>query len=586
VTEGVRHQGSVRLGAPRGELVTKSRGEAIAVLTAPGSHFELETARVIGADMRVFAHAPTSLRDVLAQTAAFGDATFLVFEGERYTFAEHLSAVAGLATHFRKHSGLTKGDRVVIAARNYPEWAVAFWATVSIGAVAVPLNAWWTAPELAYAITDSGASVVFADSERFERLQGDIDSFGLKGVVVSRHAGDLPAGVDRWEDLSDRFDRQAALPEVDVAAADIATIMYTSGTTGNPKGAVASHLNHCTNIMNMAFMGALNAEIAGAPAPDPNAPPAAQAASLQVFPFFHIGGLSGLYMAAAFGSKLVTMFKWDIEQAITILAKERITSTSLVPMLLRQLLESPLIDELDTSALGALASGGASVPPDLINKIETKFDTRVAPANGYGLTETTSAVVLNSGVEYFAHPSSIGRPVLVADVRIVDDNGNDCAPDEVGELWVKGPNVVQGYWNKPEATASAFVDGWFRSGDLGHWDRDGFLYVVDRLKDVVIRGGENVYSSEVEAVLFEHPAVADVAIIGLPHPMYGEEVAAVVQLQPGAQATQHELQEFVAARLARFKVPSTIFFRDEPLPRTATGKVLKRDLRNELAAGG
>lgn len=561
-----------------------TREDAVAVLTAPDAHFEVRRAVIEGIDMPVFVNATATLRDVVAGTEAYGDATFLVFEGERYTFRQHLALVAGLSRHFVEQYGLQRGDRVVIAARNYPEWVVAFWATVSCGAVAVPLNAWWTAAELGYAITDSGASVVFADSERWDRLSADIDSFGLRGVVVSRHANELPDSVDRWETIRDGFDPLGKLVDASVTPGDLATIMYTSGTTGRPKGAVASHLNHCTNIMNMAFMGALNAQIAGVVAPDADAPVAAQPGSLQVFPFFHIGGLSGLYMAAAFGTKLVTMYKWDVEEAIRILATERISTTSLVPMLLRQLLESPLIDQLDTSALGAVTSGGASVPPDLINKIESKFGTRVAPANGYGLTETTSAIVLNSGIEYFAHPSSIGRPVLVAEVRIVDDDGADCPPDVVGELWVKGPNVVRGYWNKPEATADAFVNGWFRSGDLGHWDDEGFLYVVDRLKDVVIRGGENVYSSEVEAVLFEHPSVADVAIIGLPHDIYGEEVAAVIQLQPGEHATASELQEFVAARLARFKTPSTIVFRDEPLPRTATGKVLKRDLRDELSA--
>ena len=558
------------------------RAEALALLTEPGAEFEVRCATINGIQMPVFVNALPSLREALANTEAFGDATFLVFEGERYTYAEHFALAAGLGRHFVDAYGVRKGDRVVIAARNYPEWAVAFWATVSIGAVAVPLNAWWTASELAYAISDSRASVLFADTERWDRLKDAIDTFGLRGVVVSRHQGELPSGVDRWETLRDQFDRSARLLATEVSYSDIATIMYTSGTTGNPKGAVASHLSHCTNIKNMAFMGALNTTIAGVVPLDPDAPPPQQPASLQVFPFFHIGGLSGLYLAAAFGSKLVTMYKWDVDQAIDILARERITTTSLVPMLLRQLLESPRIDELDTSALGAISSGGASVPPDLINKIEKTFDTRVTPANGYGLTETTSAIVLNSGLEYFTHPSSIGRPVLVAEVRIVDEDGNDCPPGAVGELWVRGPNVVNGYWNKPAETADAFVDGWFRTGDLGHQDDEGFLYVVDRLKDVVIRGGENVYSSEVEAVMFEHPAVADVAIIGLPHRSYGEEVAAVVQLQPGAQATASELQEFVAARLARFKTPSVIFFWDEPLPRTATGKVLKRDLREAV----
>jgi len=551
-------------------------------LTAPDADFEIRRATVSGIEMPVFAKAAPSLRAVLANTESYGDATFLVFEGERYTFSQHLALAAGLGRHFVESFGVNAGDRVIIAARNYPEWAVAFWATVSIGAVAVPLNAWWTAPELAYAIHDSQAAVLVADAERWDRLKDSIDSFGLKGVIVSRHSGDLPVGVDRWETLRDTFDRSARMLDVEVLPTDLATIMYTSGTTGHPKGAVACHLNHCTNIMNMAFMGALNAGLAGTPAAAPDAALPQQPASLQVFPFFHIGGLSGLYLAAAFGSKLVTMYKWDVAQAIEILARERITTTSLVPTLLRQLLESPLLEKLDTKALGAISSGGAPVPPDLINKIEATFKTRVTPANGYGLTETTSAIVLNSGVEYFKRPSSIGRPVLVAEVRIVGEDGLDCSPGAVGELWVKGPNVVQGYWNKPAETADAFVDGWFRTGDLGHQDDEGFLYVVDRLKDVVIRGGENVYSSEVEAVMFEHPAVADVAIIGLPHRSYGEEVAAVVQLQPGAQATASELQEFVAARLARFKTPSVIFFWDEPLPRTATGKVLKRDLREAV----
>ena len=317
-----------------------------------------------------------------------------------------------------------------------------------------------------------------------------------------------------------------------------------------------------------------------APAAEPPQP-----ASLQVFPFFHIGGLTGMYVSTAFGSKLVLMYKWDVDKAIELISRERITSTALVPMLLRQLLESPSLHELDSAALAGISSGGASVPPDLIRRMETDFDARVAPANGYGLTETTSAVVINFGREYFDHPDSVGRAVLGTDLRIVADDGRDCPVGEVGELWARGPNIVKGYWNKPEATAAAFTEGWFHSGDLAHLDDDGFVYVVDRLKDVVIRGGENVYSAEVEAVLFEHPALEDVAVIGLPHPTYGEEVAVVVNVKPGSEVTAAEVQEFVAARLARFKVPSTVFFRDEPLPRTASGKVLKRDLRNELTGG-
>jgi acyl-CoA synthetase (AMP-forming)/AMP-acid ligase II len=336
--------------------------------------------------------------------------------------------------------------------------------------------------------------------------------------------------------------------------------------------------------MNTLLMGAVGMAVAGV-TPDPDAPPP-QGASLQVFPFFHIGGLSGLYVTTVTGNKLVTMYKWDVDVAIDLLVQERITSTAMVPTVLRQLLESPRLASLPRDALAGIASGGAPVPPDLIRSIEDQFESKVSPANGYGLTETTSAVVINSGRDYFENPDSVGRAAVGADVRIVDPDGNDLPDGSIGELWVRGPNVVTGYWNKPEATAAAFTDGWFHSGDLARRDDRGFIFVVDRLKDVVIRGGENIYSAEVEAVLFEHPAVLDVAIVGLPHDVYGEEVAAVVQLRDGHDASAADLQRFAAERLARFKVPEHIVFRDQPLPRTATGKVLKRELRDELTDTG
>jgi len=557
-----------------------TRAEAIAALTAAGQPFELRTIERNGVPLRVFEHAPPSLRDVLAGTAAHGDRDFLVYQGERITYAEHLGLVAGLAHWLASEHGVGKGDRVAIGMRNYPEWVIGFWATISLGAIAVPLNAWWLGPELEYAITDSGATALLVDGERLERLTPHLPDLGVTTTVVCRHRGEVPDGVVRWEELRPALDTTRGLPAVELGPDDHATILYTSGTTGAPKGALATHRNHVTNIMNTLLSGAVGAAVAGV-VPDPEDPPP-QGASLQVFPFFHIGGLSGLYVSTATGSKLVTMYKWDVDEAIDILIAERITSTAMVPTVLRQLLESPRLAELPPDALAAIASGGAPVPPDLIRSIESRFESKVAAANGYGLTETTSAVISNSGADYFAHPDSVGRPAVGTDVRFVDEAGNDVPTGEIGELWVRGPNIVDGYWNKPEATAAAFTDGWFHTGDLGRIDEEGFVYVVDRLKDVVIRGGENVYSAEVEAVLFEHPAVADVAVIGLPHEHYGEEVAAVVNLRPGASVTARELQEFAATRLARFKVPEHVYFRDEPLPRTATGKVLKRELRNEL----
>jgi long-chain acyl-CoA synthetase len=291
-----------------------------------------------------------------------------------------------------------------------------------------------------------------------------------------------------------------------------------------------------------------------------------------------------VYTSTGFGVKLVLQYKWDLEQALELVERERVTSFAAVPTILRQVLESPRLGEHDLSSLGTVTSGGAPVPPDLVRRVEELFATTVVPTNGYGLTETTSAVAVNRGAEYVARPNSVGRPMAVVDVRVVDPlTGDDQPVGATGELWFRGPSIVRGYWNKPEATSEAFTDGWFHSGDLGFVDDESFVSVVDRLKDVVIRGGENVYCVEVEAVLFEHPAVADVAVVGVPHRELGEQVAAVVHLEAGATTSVAELREHVAARLARFKVPEIVSFRDEPLPRTATGKVLKRDLRDELA---
>ena len=559
-----------------------SREAAIAELTRSGAPFEVVQTEVLGIPMRVYANAPVSMRAILEGTAVHGDRDFLVYRDERYSFRDHLGIVGAFATRLREQYGVGKGDRVAIGMRNYPEWVMSFWAIQAIGAVAVPLNAWWTGPELTYALEDSGSRVVIMDGERLARLQDHLPELDLRTVVVSRHDGDLPAGTERWEDILASLDRSTPLPPADIGPDDDATILYTSGTTGRPKGAIGIQRNHATNYMNAALLGALGALMTtGSLEPRPDAP---SPAALQTFPFFHIGGLSGLYVNTGFGGKIVLQFKWDLEEALELIQREKIVALSAVPTVVRQILESPLLDRYDLSSVAGISSGGAPVPPDLIRKIDTLFVSKVSPGNGYGLTETTSAIVVNSGQEYVGKADSVGRPVVVGEVRVVDPGtGEDQPSGGIGELWFKGPNIVRGYWNKPEATAEAFTDGWFHSGDLGYVDTEGFVFVVDRIKDVVIRGGENVYCAEVEAVLFEHPAIADVAIVGVPHRSLGEEVAAIVQLKSGASASAGELQEFVAARLARFKVPERIFFREEALPRTATGKVLKRDLRDEVA---
>ncbi|WP_116997034.1 class I adenylate-forming enzyme family protein [Desertimonas flava] len=564
-----------------------TRAEAIALLTSPGQPFaltEIDEPNRPGGRWRVYEHAPATMADVLRGTAAHGDTDYIVFEGERLTYAEHLNLCAGLAGYLAS-IGVEAGDRVAVGMRNYPEFAVGFWSAMAMGAVSVPLNAWWTGPEMVYALQDSGAKVLFLDDERYQRLAPHLDELpDVIATIVCRSRAGLPDSVTTWETLCATFPAETSLPDVSIAPDDLASIMYTSGTTGFPKGAMQSHRNHITNIFNSILSGAAGAIAAGVTPAAGDAPPRQQA-FFSMFPFFHIGGMSALNLAPATGMRLVTLYKWDLDKAIDALVAEHVTSMAVVPMLYRQILDSARVHELSPDVLGGIASGGAPVPPDLITRTESQFDAKVAPANAYGLTETTSGVVTNAGGDYFAHPDSVGRPVPGADIRIVrPDDGEDQPNGEIGEIWVHGPNVVSGYWNNEAATAASFTDGWFHTGDLGYVGDDGFVYVVDRLKDVVIRGGENVYCAEVEAALFLHPDVADVAVIGLPDQSLGEEVVAVVERRAGSDIDAVDLQRFAAERLARFKVPSTVVFRDKPLPRNATGKILKRDLRDELVA--
>jgi steroid-24-oyl-CoA synthetase len=556
---------------------TMTRDEALRALTSPGADFEVVEEIVRGIPMRVFRNAPPTLRVVLEASAAFAERDAVVYEDERYTYGELLRVAGGFAARLRDEYGLEKGDRIAVAMRNYPEWPLVFWGSIALGLIVVPLNAWWTAREMRYAIEDSGARLLVADGERIEVIRDVLPELDLGGVIAVRHDGPLPDGAERWEDVRAALDPEASLPDVEIAPEDDATILYTSGTTGTPKGAIGTHRNHVTNLVNTALNAALALTMSG------EEPPPDQPVYMTTFPIFHIAGQTGMQYTACTGSKLVLLYRWEITKALELVEREGVNSIAAVPKTMRQLLHSPELARHDVSSLAGLASGGAPVPPDLIRRIDSRFSSAVAPANGYGLTETTSAVVINSGEQYVQNPDSVGRPVVGADMRVVDPTTDEDAPTgTVGELWFRGPNVVRGYWGKPEETAASFTDEWFHTGDLGYVDEDGLVYVVDRLKDVVIRGGENVYCAEVEAVMFEHPAIEDVAVIGLPDEEVGEEVAAIVNLKPGASVNADELRAWVAARVARFKVPGPIFFRSEALPRTATGKVLKRDLRDEV----
>jgi len=549
-----------------------SRAEAIEILTSSGP-FELTEDASAGYPIRIYRNAPGSLREMFLTTRAFGERPFLIYGDETTTFAAHFGKVAALACELTR-AGVRKGDRVAIGMRNYPEWSISFWACQAIGAIVVALNAWWTSAELAFALEDSQASVLLIDGERLERVRPLLGRLDLRLVAVVRR-GDAGEGGVEFDELVAAPGQE--LPPAEVGPDDLATILYTSGTTGSPKGAMATQRNHVTNIMNTLLGGAVARMVAGLPEPGPDAP---QPGSLQTFPFFHIGGLTGLYLSTISGTKLAVMYKWAPGEAVRLIETHGLNAVSGVPIVVRQLLETATAMGADMSTILGVTSGGAPVPPDLIRRIGEQFRLRAAPGNGYGLTETTSAVVVNTGPDYLAQPDSVGRPVPTADVRIVADDGQDLSIGEVGELWVRGSNVIPGYWRNPEATEAAFGGGWFRTGDLAYVDDRGLYYVVDRKKDVIIRGGENVYCAEVEAAILEQPGVRDAAVIGVPDPEYGEAVAAIVQVAADAPEDMADaIRERLSEQLARFKIPTRMLLTELELPRTATGKILKRELR-------
>ena len=549
-----------------------------AMLCAPGQPFEMETIDIDGIATRCWKNALPSLSALVGVARMHGDKTFIVYEDERVSYDAWFRATATLAHHLQA-IGIAKGDRVALAMRNLPEWPVAFFAIVSIGAVAVPLNAWWTGPELAYGLADSGAKLLIADAERLDRIAphlGDLPA--LETMLISRTLGDLPARASKLEEVIGTPHAYAALepaelPAAAIAPEDAATIFYTSGTTGNPKGALGSHRNMTTNIMTSAYAGVRSSLRRGEapPAPEP-------AVMLTVIPLFHVtacsAGMTGIMFG---GSTMVFMHKWDAQKALQIIERERVTATGGVPTIAWQLIEHPDRDKYDLSSLKSISYGGAPSAPELVRKIREVFGA--LPGNGWGMTETMATVTSHTAEDYLNRPDSCGPAVPVCDLKIMDADGiTEMAVGEVGELWARGPQIVKGYWNKPAETAATFVDGWVRTGDLARLDDEGFCYIVDRAKDMIIRGGENIYSSEVENALYDHPAVTDAALIGLPHRTLGEEPAAVVHLAPGSSASEAELQAWVRERLAAFKVPVRIVFCTETLPRNANGKILKKDL--------
>ncbi len=565
----------------------RSIEDATAMLTGPGGPYETGEVVVRGERLRAWVTGPAHLRDVFVAGRAHGAKTFLVHEGERIDFEAFARATLALAAELRAQ-GVVKGDRVAIAMRNLPEFPVAFFASVILGAIATPLNAWWTGPELEYALVDSGAKVAIVDAERLDRLLPHLAACGALERIYTCRADTPPTG-HRCAALEGVIGAPAdwhrlppgELPSVAIEPDDDATIFYTSGTTGRPKGAVGTHRNSVCTTLSAGFGAARALLRRGEPLPDPAT--RAQRAVLLSVPYFHTTGCQAILCPALYaGSKLVTMRRWDVERAMQLIEAERINSAGGVPTIAWQILEHPRRAEYDLSSIESISYGGAPAASELVRRIKAAFP-KSAPGTGWGMTETSATFTSTSAEDYELHPESCGLPLPVCDIRIADDFGNPLSAGEIGEVLARGPNVVRGYWNKPRETAETFVDGWVRTGDLGRVDEEGYLYIVDRKKDMLIRGGENIYCAEVEAALYAHPAVMDAGVIGIEHPTLGEEPAAVVSLSPGTEASEAELQSFVAGRIAAFKVPVRIAIVPELLPRNPNGKLMKAELRRILA---
>jgi acyl-CoA synthetase (AMP-forming)/AMP-acid ligase II len=549
-------------------------------IISPGGPLAVGDAVVRGTTLPVFSAAPANLRDLFAYFfATHADKEFLVYGDERLTFAQVQARSARMAAMLQHRHGIAKGDRVAIAMRNYPEWVEAFIAVTHLGAIAVPMNAWWTAEELDYGLKDSGTRLVLVDEERARRVKAS----SYTGCVLTVRTSAEVASSLGYARTEDELAAAPAscwfLPEI--TPEDDATIMYTSGSTGNPKGAVSTHRGVVSGTMNYLVMGLALLSLAQ----QQGMTPAAQQVTLLNVPLFHItGSVPVMLVSVAIGRKLIIMHKWDAGEALRLIEKERVTYFVGVPTMSLEMMMHPDRAKYDTSSLVDIASGGAPRPPEHVERLIKELPGK-NPLQGYGLTETNGVGAGNLRDNYRAKPNSTGRasPPLV-EIRIIAADAPDCLvalpAGQVGEVCLRSAANVRGYWMKPDATAEAFPgDGWFRSGDLGYLDEDDYLFIVDRKKDIIIRGGENISCQEVEAALYAHPAVAEACVFGLPDERLGEIVGAVVHVKVGAALEGEALIEFVKRDLASFKVPARLWFSAEQLPKLGSGKIDKVTLR-------
>jgi acyl-CoA synthetase (AMP-forming)/AMP-acid ligase II len=547
----------------------------MAQLTGSGAPYELAGDDASG---HFYVNAPANLVETLAPARDHGDREFLIYEGERRSFNDLMNEADEIAAALQAW-GIAPGERVAIAMRNYPEWMAIFLAVTSIGAVVVPVNSWGQPAEIAYTVEDAGARMVFCDQQRFDGVAELMQAAGIEAVIARPANPADPRGLASFV-----AGHEGAKPTpVAIAGDDLAMIMYTSGTSGKPKGAASTHRAISQAVYNMecaAIAAAMcNGELIGAMLERGFEP-----TSLLAVPLFHVSGCHAQFLANLRGGRrIVMMYKWDVDRALEYIENDRVTTIAAAPSMILDLLESPKFEDADTSSLFSMGIGGAATPPKVAKLLAQRLPQNFS-GTGWGMTETNAQGASLTGKAFSSKPGSAGFPHPIVDIRVCDDAGNVLAEGETGEIWVRSCTNIREYWNRPEVNAEEFRDGWLKTGDIGYLDEDGFLFLADRAKDMIIRGGENIYPIEIENELLELDAVKEVAAIGLPNERWGEEVAVVVHLHRGESLSEEALLAFARDRLAGYKVPTRVFFSERELPRNATNKVLKRELKTGLLA--
>lgn len=550
-------------------------------LTEKGAKFELSTLNVAGRSYRVFKNAHKTIGEMLALGRTYHEKTAIIFENEKWSYDNLYQKIDIISSQLKYRYGVCRGDRIAIAMRNCPEWIGIFIAIVSTGAIAVPINSFGKTIELMYGIEDSDAKIVFCDYERYVHISEKISTTNIK-VIVTRTSNEtiIKDHTETFESfiLEPEIAHKIKYLDIQINPDDIAVIIYSSGTTGQPKGVIWTHRNLTQAMFCYEYLGALIARLETKRISQ-FASRKINPANLLATPLFHGNGLCANALLSIYeGQKLVIMYKWDVDKAIDYIEKEQITSMKLSPAMTLQLIDSDRFSKADISSLFNIGSGGSATPLRINNLLFEKYP-EIMGSGGYGTTETTGPVAALYGDAYLSSPTCAGPVTVLFDVKICDEHDQEVLPGETGEVHVRGVAVAQGYWRKPEATKKAFINGWYRTGDIGYIDDYGFLYITDRITDMVIRGGENIYCAEVENILYGHPAVAEVAAFGVNHSILGEELAVAVRLKPKTVFSAIDIQNYMKSRVAKYKVPEHIFLYNEELPKGPTGKILKREIR-------